>query len=74
MNIVPLPRAAPGGVKTRVAPSTISPSRAAPRRVVRGGDARGTAPLAFVVENTGKPCPIRVARQSPDYSGAGFIL
>ena len=71
---LPLPGAAPGGVKTGVAPSTISPSRAARRRAGREGTAPGAAPLAFAIENAGNPCPMRVSRQCPDHSGAGFTL
>ena len=61
-----------GGI--RVAPSTISPSRAAHRRAGREGTAPDAAPLAFVIENAGNPCPMRVSRQSQDHSGEGNTL
>ena len=74
MNNLPLSRAAREGGKEGVAPSTISPSRAARRRAGREGTAPDTAPLALGVENAGNPRPMRVSRQSLLHSGEGFTL
>ena len=62
------------GQKGGGAPSTSSPSRAAPRRTGRGGDTPGAAPPRLSQPTRGiraNPCPIRLSRQGPGYTSEG---
>ena len=52
----PPPRWRTSVQKRGVAPSTITPYRAARRRAGRGGDTRGGAPLRFTAEDSRNPC------------------
>ena len=70
----PPARCRTSGQKGGVAPSTSSPSRAAPRRTGRGGDTPGAAPPRLSQPTRGiraNQCPIRLSRQGPDYTSEG---
>ena len=72
------PRCRTSGQKRGVAPSTSSPSRAAPRRAVRGGDAPGRRRRSALPQRTrgirANPRPMRIPGHSLDHNGEGFAL
>ena len=68
------PLGAPSGGVKRGSLPPLPPLSCGTNSAGQEGDARGTAPLAFVVEDAENTRPMRVFRQILNHDGEGFTL